>query len=406
MPKVTYIRPYVTHYQKDIIDSDVRFTVCEAATKTGKTASHIIWLFEQALNLKAGQWVWWVAPVYPQAKIAYNRMKDWISPKGSYTANETSLYIKLYNGAMIGFKSAEKPDNLYGEDVYAAVFDEFTRAREESWYALRSTLTATGGKCKMIGNTKGKKNWGYKLGIKAKHGEANYKYFKITAWDAVDAIPDAKANNVVLGITKDEVEQAQRDLPEVIFRELYLAEASDDGSNPFGIQAIQDCIKPISTLPVASYGVDLAKHRDWTVIVGLDINGDVCYFDRFQKDWAQTTDTLVRLIGRSAAHIDSTGVGDPIVEQITRTCPLVKGVNYAAGVKTKQQLMEGLAYAISHRKISILAGIMQDEMEAFEFEYSNGRVKYSTLGTDDAVNALALAVDCTLHKIEAVIEWA
>lgn len=34
-------------------------------------------------------------------------------------------------GAEIHFKSADNPDNLYGEDVYACVFDEVSRNVEK-----------------------------------------------------------------------------------------------------------------------------------------------------------------------------------------------------------------------------------------------------------------------------------
>jgi len=141
--------------------------VTAAATKVGKTASHIIWLFEQALKLKENQSVWWVAPVYQQAEIAFRRMRNQVTVRDFFKVNESKLRLTLPTGGIIEFKSAEKPDNLYGDDVYAAVFDEFTRAREDAWYALRTTLTKTSGKAKLIGNVKGKKNWGYKLSERA-----------------------------------------------------------------------------------------------------------------------------------------------------------------------------------------------------------------------------------------------
>lgn len=393
--QISYKRPYLTSYQVKLLDSPARFTVCEAATKCGKTASHIVWIVEEALKIKENQAVWWVAPVYSQAEIAYRRVKAQLT-REAYRSNDSKLVITLIHGSRIEFKSAEKPDNLYGDDVYAAVFDEFTRAREEAWFALRSTLTATGGKCKLIGNAKGKKNWGYRLGLKAKNGEPNYEYHKITAYDAVDE-----------GIlTLEEVQQAQRDLPEWVFKELYLAEPSEDGTNPFGLSAIRARITPLSKEPTVAFGVDLAKYSDWTVITGLDANGIPSYFDRFQKDWHQTKNEIIKVIGRTPARIDSTGVGDPIVEDVTRKCPRAQGINYASGTRTKQQLMEGLAVAISGGQVGILEGVMQDELEQFEFVYSNGRVKYSAPdgSHDDCVNSLALAYDCKINNRTGV--WA
>ena len=152
MISIDYTRPFLYDYQKAILNSSARYTVTEASTKVGKTASHIVWLFEQSLSLKINQRVWWVAPTIGQARIAFDRMKVQISDKRIFTANETNRTITLITGGIIEFKTAEKPDNLFGDDVYAAVFDEFTRAREQAWFALRSTLTATRGKCKFIGN--------------------------------------------------------------------------------------------------------------------------------------------------------------------------------------------------------------------------------------------------------------
>ena len=51
---------------------------------------------------------------------------------------------------------------------------------------------------------------------------------------------------------------------------LYYAKAAEDEGNPFGSEAIQACIKPLSDKPPVVWGWDLAKKRDWTVGVGLD----------------------------------------------------------------------------------------------------------------------------------------
>src|SRR3990167_3216845 len=383
---IYYQRLRLTSYQRQIIDAVERFTITEAATKTGKTASHIIWLLEEALKLKANQSVWWVAPIYAQAEVAFIRMRNQISDKAFFISNETKLKLTLPTGSIIQFKSAEKPDNLFGDDVYAAVFDEFTRAREEAWHALRSTLSATGGKCKLIGNVKGKANWGHRIGQRAKAGEIGYRYFKITAWDAVrEGL-----------LTAEEVNQAQRDLPESVFKELYLAEASEEGSNPFGLNHIQKCLKPISGLPAVCFGIDLAKAVDWTVIIGLDRNRQVCHLDRFQKDWGQTEGEIERL-PQVPTLIDSTGVGDPIVESLQRKKQGVTGLKFTS--TSKQQLMEGLAKAIQDGSIAFTEAC-RDELESFEFDYTRTGVTYSAPQGlhDDIVCALALVNKAFLHS--------
>lgn len=340
----------------------------------------------------ANQRVWWIAPVYSQAEIAFSRMRNQ-APDGFFKVNETKLRLTMPHGSLVEFKSADKPDNLYGEDVYAAIVDEFTRTKEDAWIALRTTLTATRGKCKFIGNVRGKKNWGYRLGVKARSGEPDYEYFKITAQDAVEA-----------GILdSEEIQQAKRDLPESAFRQLYQAEALDDQANPFGIQFIQKQIRPLSNGYPVCYGIDLAKSVDWTVCVGLDSEGYVCRFERWQSDWGQTKNKIMSLLSQGIpAFIDSTGVGDPIVEDICRVNPMAQGYNFTS--TSKQQIMEGLASGIQNGNIFVLSGMMQEELESFEFEYSRNGVKYTAPNGshDDIVCALALAY----HKFKERISHA
>lgn len=375
--------PTFPPYQLAILNSKARFTVTEAATKVGKTFSHLFWLFDRANRPNSeNKNYWWIAPVYSQAKIAFSRLKVSIVKFEGVKFNESELYVEIPSGAKIWFKSADKPDNLYGEDVYAAVFDEFTRAKEEAWTAIRSTLTATRGKCKFIGNVRGKKNWGYKLGVKARSGDPEYEYFKITAQDAVKA-------GILSG---DEIIQAQKDLPEHAFKQLYLAEALEDGANPFGINHIQSCIQPLSPNYPVCFGVDLAKSVDWTVVTGLDELGRICVFERWQSDWSQTRRRIIEIVGSTPGFVDSTGVGDPIVEDIIKECPSIEGYHFSS--RSKQQLMEGLSKAIQTGEVSVLPGVMQDEMESFEFEYSQSGVRYSAPDGmhDDTVCSLALAV--------------
>lgn len=385
--KINYTRPPLYDYQRDILDSTARFTLTEAATKVGKTASHIIWLFEQALQCKPNQSVWWVAPTVNQAKIAYDRMKVQISDRNFFRSNETNRTITLVTGGIIEFKTAEKPDNLYGDDVYAFVFDEFTRAREAAWHALRTTITSTGGSGKFIGNVKGRKNWGHKLAMRAKIGDdPNYAYFKITAYDAASAGMTTKDGRPFI----EEIEDAKRDLPDSVFNELYLAEASEDGSNPFGLQYIKQCTYPMSVHPAICYGIDLAKKRDWFVTIGLDKFGATSHFIRFQKDWKQTTEEIVGL-PRKPTAIDSTGVGDPIGEDVCRKRDDVELFVFTE--RSRQQLMEGLALGIQKRMISFPEGRITDELESFEFVYTRTGVKYMAPEDehDDCVMALALA---------------
>lgn len=392
MREIEYARPPLAGYQIEALFNDKRYAIVEGSTKCGKTAPCLVWLAEQAMTGKQGQNFWWVAPVYMQAEIAYRRMKDGIAEAIART-NDTDRTIELLNGTSMWFKSAEKPDNLYGEDVYAAVIDEASRCREESWYAVRSTLTATRGPVRIIGNVKGRRNWAYALARKAEAGEANMSFKRITAHDAIKA-----------GIlSQEEIDQARADLPEAVFRELYMAEPSDEGGNPFGIKAINNCIAPMSSAPPSVWGWDLAKHVDWTVGIALDESGSVCRFERFQAPWEEITNRIVDMTRGLPALVDSTGVGDPILERLQKASSKFEGYQFTS--PSKQKLMEGLAVAIQRSEIRIPDGTIRKELEEFEFEVTRTGIRYSAPEGfhDDCVCALALAVMHKMHAKQAFV---
>lgn len=380
-PQLVYHRPWMYPKQESAIFAPERISIIEASTKSGKTVGCMVWLAERAMQSRAGRNHWWVAPIYAQAKIAFRRLKRGL-PARVYHANESELTLTLANGAIIWFKGADKPDSLYGEDVYSAVIDEASRCKEESWHAVRSTLTQTRGQLRIIGNVKGRKNWAYRLARRAEAGEPGMHYAKITAHDAVaGGVLDAQ-----------EIEDARRDLPENVFQELYMAEASDDGGNPFGVAAIQACIAPLSAADPLVWGWDLAKSQDWTVGIGLDVAGATCRFDRWQGPWEVTTDSIIARTGRTRALVDSTGVGDPILERLQKGRPWFEGYQFTS--PSKQRLMEGLAVAIQRREVTFPEGPISAELEAFEYVYTRTGVRYSAPEGmhDDCVCALALAV--------------
>ena len=376
-----YTRPWLAPYQLESIFCPERYALIEASTKSGKTVGCIAWLFEQAIQGQPAWEYWWVAPVYPQAEIAYRRFKRAV-PQEFFASNETDMTISLRNGTVIRFKSGEKPDNLYGEDVHAAVIDEATRCREDAWHAIRSTLTHTQGPIRIIGNVKGRRNWAYQLARRAEAGETGMHYQRITAADAIAA-----------GIlTQDEIDDAQRMLPEAVYRELYLAEPSDDGGNPFGLAAIAACVGPMSSADPYCWGWDVARKQDYTVGIALDEAGNVCAFQRFQKPWEESYNAICQ---SNLGLMDSTGVGDVLLERIQRTVGTnIEGYHYTQ--HSKQQLMEGLAAAIQGREVMFPEGPIRIELESFEYVYTRTGYSYSAPEGmyDDCVNALALAVEC------------
>jgi hypothetical protein len=387
-----YSRPWLYDKQEAAVLAPERYAVIEASTKSGKTTGCLVWLTERAMAGGPGQSFWWVSPILAQAKIAFRRLKRAL-PLEVYEANESELTVALGNGAVIWFKGADHPDSLYGKDVYVAVIDEATRCKAEAWHAVRSTLTATRGARRVIGNVRGRRNWAYELARRAEAGEPDMHHAKITARDAVEAgVLDA-----------EEIDDAERQLPAAVFRELYLAEASDDEGNPFGLAAIRKCLAPLSAGAPAAWGWDLAKARDFTVGAALDAEGAVCRIERWNRQqlppamapgadyWEATVGRIRDLTGHAPALVDSTGLGDPVYEAIAKDRPNFEPFKFTA--PSKQQLMEGLAVAIQRGEIRFPDGVLRVELESFEYVLTRAGVHYSAPEGmhDDAVCALALA---------------
>ena len=368
-----------------------RYSLTEATVKSGKTFGALSWLADQALDLTApdglsrsGRSYWWIAPILPQAKIAYRRLRRGLArgfAPGSFTSNDTDSYITLGNGATVWFKGSDNPDSLFGEDVWAAVIDEASRVKEEAWQAVRSTLTYTKGPIRIIGNVKGRRNWFYQMARVAEAGEPGMAYHRIIAADAVAAGVLAAA----------EVEDARRRLPDSVFRELYLAEPSEEGGNPFGLDRIAACVAPLSQEAPMVWGWDLAKSQDFTVGIALDRRGCGCRFHRFQMPWPETRERI-KVESHRPALLDSTGVGDPVLEELQRD-----GSGWFEGFKftrqSKQELMTGLRNAVHAGSVHFPEGPIRLEMESFEYEVTATQTFYSAPRGmhDDCVMALALA---------------
>lgn len=403
MSNVTIKLPALYEKQRRVFYSPARIVVCEASTKSGKSVGALHWMLSELIGSRRGTAGLWCSPVYDQARVMYRRVCRWfqIARVEEFERHDQRLYLTLPGGSTLWFKGSDKPDTIYGSDYSCAVIDESTRCKEDAWRAVLSTLTATGGPVRIIGNSRGRRNWAHRLGLRAKSGAANMEWHRITADDAIDA-----------GVLRrDVVDEARDVLPEAVFRELYMAEPTEEGANPFGAQHIAAAWRAERPPgPAVCFGVDLGKRVDYTVIVGLNADGGVCDFDRFNGiDWPQAIDRIEARIGSTRAIIDSTGLGDPVTDELKRRCPLVEGFVFTA--RSKQQLLEGLAVALQRGDVHYAEEALRFELESMEYEAHERSVRYSAPPGvhDDCVMAAALAVSAWgrgRYTPERVLAWA
>jgi hypothetical protein len=375
MSEEILILPELHENQEKVMREAKRFNVLDCGRRWGKSVLAINLISETAIDgFPAG----YFTPTYKLLEGTYREALLALTPIVS--RKHDNQFIELVTGGIIEFWSLDNPNAGRSRKYKRAVVDEAAFAKElwESWNnSIRPTLTDLIGDGWIMSTPRGKNGF-YKLYSKGASGEKNWMSWQMPT-------------HTNPYIDKNELEDARRELPESAYNQEYLALFSDNAANPFGVDHIRRVVKPISNNPTACFGIDLAKSVDWTVVTGLDRDGNVSFFERWQSDWSQTKERIKRIIGNKPTFIDSTGVGDPIVEEIQKTCGGVE--KYFFTSQSKQKLMEGLASSIQSGKVSVLDGIMKDELESFEFVYGRTGVKYSAPEGlhDDCVCSLALA---------------
>ena len=359
--------------QQRILDSSARFRVVMCGRRFGKSELSQIEIITNGLM---GKNVAYITPTYKLAKTFFEKLTQVVP----FENNKSDLIMTFPNGGSVEFFTGERLDNLRGRKFHFVVIDEasFIPNLEDGWLnSIRPTLTDYKGKALFVSTPKGK-NYFYSLFM---NNSNEWESFKFSTYDNPY-------------IDKNEIDDARRQLPEAVFEQEYMANPMENAANPFGSQQILSCVKPLSNLEPSYYGIDLAKSFDYSVIIGIDKNGQVAYFNRFQKDWKQTRETILSIDRNKPIYIDSTGVGDAITEDLQKHFNSMTGFKYTS--HSKQQLMELLASKIHSQEVTFPEGEIKNELEIFEYQYTATGVRYNAPSGyhDDCVNALALAVKC------------
>lgn len=377
--------------QKEIFLSDARFLTVDAGRRWGKTITGLNWLLEGVC--KEGGIMWWLAPVYAQSKMAFRKLLS-AAKKGNgnmafkRTPSQTELRIEFINDSVIEFKSADKPDTLRGEGLKRVIIDEAARVKKEIFEeVIRPAISDTAGRVLFISTPKGK-NWFFDVWTR---GQDPLKP-EFQSWN----FPTSDNPKVPEG----DIEQARQSLPIDVFNQEYLAKFLDDMAGVF--RNIKSCMTPPSKRESPQEGkryyagLDLARLTDFTVLTILDGDGNQVFFDRYNLlDWAVQKQRIMNACNKYNAKLllDSTGIGDPIFDDLKRMGLKAEGYKFTSD--SKKMLIESLMMAFEQEKIRIFDDPTQkNELEIFEYKINpSGTVHYSAPEGyhDDCVIALALA---------------
>lgn len=347
----------------------------------------------------------WISPVFRQAKIGYGKYRRFLTQnKIPYKVNKTDLFIDIFGDSnhRVQFFSADRPELMEGLSLKTCVIEEagiLLKKREVWENTIQPMLIDHNAPTLFIGTPKGKGLYHelYLKGIDAQ--ETDYISLHATSYD----------NTIENGgyLEKDVVDRVVRNLPEKAVQQEIYAEFIDDAGSVF--RNVRSCVygkaieanrsgivlaKPYSSKNKYIGGLDIAKVNDWNVLA-IGTQKEVHYIERFNNlDWHIIKERIAIACKKYKCKLlmDSTGVGDPIYEDLRRMGVSVEGYKYTS--QTKQDLINKLIVAFENKEILIPNWkTMIDELEVFEYDVtSSGNIRMNAPSGyhDDIVNSLAL----------------
>jgi len=390
---INLIPPYAA--QREIEFDPHRFRVLACGRRWGKTVCAMREAFQMLLRAyeKDGQkhrgWV--VSPTFPLVRedwlAAEILLKDAITHKGT-----TDMRMDFGPFGFIEFKSAERDDEgLRGAGLDFVVVDEASRVSRKSWeQGIRPALSDKLGRAIFISTPKGR-NWFFDMWLKGQTENDEIRSWKYSTFEN-PFFPESE-KKVLVDTT-----------PEMILRQEYYADFLEDEATVFRNldRCIRGSLQGNDDKEKYSIGVDLGKTEDFTVITVIkESTAELVYINRFNKiDWnlqKEHIKSVCNVYRNNIIHIDSSGLGSPIVDDLSKSGLVVRGFVFTN--TSKQILIEQLIVAIEQQLLSIPdceeTKFLINEIKAFTYELlPSGKLRYNAPEGlhDDGVISLGLAI--------------
>lgn len=301
--------------------------------------------------------------------------------------DQSNLIVYLKNGSILHLKGADEPDSLRGPNPYGVVLDEFEKMKYGAWEVTEPILRANNGWCWFIGTPMGK-NHLFTLFQRGQQESTEWK-----SW-----ILKASTSGIIDPL---QLAEARKSMSQALYNQEWECEFLEGEGSVFrGVREIMTAQfqKPDQTHYYVC-GVDIAKVTDYTVITVYDrsTNAQV-YQDRFKTlEWPfqkKRIKAVADHFNHALVVLDSTGLGDPIADDLARSNVAVAGFKITE--QSKKELVEKLSIYIEHKRITMLP-IQETAFEFDNFSYEigpTGKIRYGALAGfhDDIVIAHALAI--------------
>lgn len=389
--KLTGFKPY--DKQKEVIQgvlkSDAMYHTLITGRQTGKslTLSNLLLYF--AINHPKSKSLW-ISPIYGQISKVMQQLIDALQPTGIIKkANLSDYEIRLTNGSIMWFRSAERADSIRGLSIHYLFCDESQDVKTTDFQtSILPTITAQGKKVILAGTPKKKAGFlydYYMMGLSADF--PNHKSYQYPS----SASPF---------VSKEFLEEQKRTLPESIYQQEFEAQFSQNDGQVFQsldrVCILNDWLKPNGRV---YGGLDVGTKDDYTALVLMDENGRVVHIWRERhlpySKIIETTISKCKSWNVVGLTIETNSIGDVIYEAISKQ---LKGVEpHITTNQSKELVIRRLIGDIQDVAIELpspnLVPELYNELEQYEYVVlPSGAIRYTHPSGfhDDLVDALAI----------------
>lgn len=391
--------------QRRIVDESARFNVLACGRRFGKTTLGIELDIQPALE---GYPVAWFSPTYKMMGEVWRDTRKTLAPV-TRQVNAQEHRLELITGGIVDMWSLDSPDSTRGRKYKRVVVDEAAMVPnfQEAWQAaIRPTLTDYKGDAYWLSTPKGM-NF-FKQGF-------DYGQDPLMPDWASWQMPTV-ANPY---IDRDEVRKAQDELPELTFKQEYLAEFLQSEGAVFR-NIVPNLIAPLDEKPEKHKGHRMVSGLDWAQKHDFTAHSIGCAdckqeleLDRFNKiEWQFQRGRIInqwRKWNISQILAEENSIGSPNIEALQ-----AEGLPVTAFTTTAQSkgpLIQSLSLALERQEYRWLNNpVATAELVAYESKVSTitGRATYSAPEgmNDDTVIARALMLKSVLDRGVSEVEGA
>ena len=385
---VKLLKPFAA--QQNILNDKTRFKVLAIGRQWGKSELALI---DGVKRLLDGQNIWYCSPTNKNTKRMYPKFKAALRGIPKIYTNDTDFIIRMPTGAFIQFVSLHEADNLRGEGLHHMYLDECAFYKAGTWdKVLRPMLAARKGSAWFLSSPNGRNEFWQWFNRGNDDNEQDWQSFYEPSYTSPV-------------LSDSELDDIKRDTPQRVFEQEYMAQFLDDGGAVF--RNLKACIvdEPKRSRDGAViFGVDWARHYDYTVITAIDAETrHVLEVDRFnQIDWTMQRNRLKAMAGRwqpKVIYAEANSIGEPNIEELQKIGLPVQPFNTTAA--SKAGIINSLALAFEQESVGIPNNpTLLAELQAYSVERTSaGNFRYNAPSGlhDDMVMSLAIAWHGVLH---------